>query len=163
MSESLNILPELIEASRDGMSFYEEAADTVRDTELSKLFRRMARAKADLATELSNEVDVKPAAKKTASKTAAKAKPAGKRAQVAAWVRELHATYKDLRVGLGAIHLDQVSQIEQTEAELLGRVQKIRHDRDHSYVVRVLAMQYEAQARVVHEGLRARKRKFATR
>ena len=165
MSESLNILPELIEASRDGMSFYEEAADTVRDTELSKLFRRMARAKADLATELSNEVEIKPAAnaRKTTAASKAAAKPAGKRAQVAAWVRELHATYKDLREGLGAIHLDQVSQIEATEAELLGRVQKIRHDRDHSYVVRVLAMQYEAQARVVHEGLRARKRKFAPR
>lgn len=157
MSESLNILPELIEASRDGMDFYAEAADTVRDTELSKLFRRMARAKADLAQELSNEVDTQPAKKTTASK----AKPAGKRAQVAAWVRELHATYRDLREGLSAIHLDQVSQIEQTEAELLGRVQKIRHDRDHSYVVRVLAMQYEAQARVVHEGLRARKRRLA--
>lgn len=158
MSESLNILPELIEASREGMDFYEEAADTVRDTELSKLFRRMARAKADLAQELSNEVQVAPA-KKTASKT----KPAGKRAQVAAWVRELHATYRDLREGLGAIRLDQVSQIEQTEAELLSRVQKIRHDREYSYVVRVLAMQYEAHARVVHEGLRARKRKIATR
>lgn len=157
MSESLNILPELIEASRDGMDFYAEAADTVGDSELSKLFRRMARAKADLAQELSNEVDTQQPAKKT---TASKAKPAGKRAQVAAWVRELHATYRDLREGLGAIHLDQVSQIEQTEAELLGRVQKIRHDRDHSYVVRVLAMQYEAQARVVHEGLRARKRRL---
>lgn len=157
MSESLNILPELIEASRDGMDFYEEAADTVRDTELSKLFRRMARAKADLAQELSNEVDVQPAKKAPAGK----AKPAGKRAQVAAWVRELHATYRDLREGLSAIRVDQVSQIEQTEAELLSRVQKIRHDRDHSYVVRVLAMQYEAHARVVHEGLRARKRRLA--
>ena len=159
MSESLNILPELIEASRDGMDFYSEAADTVGDSELSKLFRRMARAKADLAQELSNEVDTQPAKKAVAGK----AKPAGKRAQVAAWVRELHATYRDLREGLRAIHLDQVSQIEQTEAELLGRVQKIRHDRDHSYVVRVLAMQYEAQARVVHEGLRARKRRLAPR
>ena len=84
MSESLNILPELIEASRDGMDFYAEAADTVRDTELSKLFRRMARAKADLAQELSNEVDTQPAKKTAAS---SKAKPAGKRAQVAAWVR----------------------------------------------------------------------------
>lgn len=160
MSESLNILPELIEASREGMDFYAEAADTVRDKELSNLFRRMARAKADLATELSNEVTPAKPAKTTA---ASKAKPAGKRAQVAAWVRELHATYKDLREGLAAIHQDQVSQIEQTEAEMLGRIQKIRHDRDHSYVVRVLAMQYEAQARVVHEGLRARKRRLAPR
>ena len=65
------------------------------------------------------------------------------------------------RGGLKAIRQDQVTQIEQAEADLLGRVQRIRHDRDHSYVVRVLAMQYEAKARVVHEGLRARKRRLA--
>src|SRR5688572_9766844 len=56
MSDSSNILPELIEASRDGGEFYAEAAESVKDAELSKLFKRMARAKADLAQELANEV-----------------------------------------------------------------------------------------------------------
>lgn len=153
MSESLNILPELIEASREGVDFYAEAAAEVKDSELSKLFRRMAEAKSTLVEELSQEVTTKSAASKTrAAKRAAKP---------AEWVSHVNATYTALRGGLKAIRQDQVTQIEQAEADLLGRVQRIRHDRDHSYVVRVLAMQYEAKARVVHEGLRARKRRLA--
>ena len=152
MSESLNILPELIEASRDGVDFYAEAADAVGDSELSKLFRRMAQAKSALVEELSQEVKPAPASKARTTKRAAKP---------AEWVSHINATYSTLRSGLKAIRQDQVTQIEQAEADLLGRIQRIRHDRDHSYVVRVLAMQYEAKARVVHEGLRARKRRLA--
>ncbi len=153
MSESLSILPELIEASREGMDFYAEAAAEVKDSELSKLFRRMAEAKSTLVEELSQEVATKPAG--------SKARAAKRATKPAEWVAHVNATYTALRGGLKAIRQDQVTQIEQTEADLLGRVQRIRHDRDHSYVVRVLAMQYEAKARVVHEGLRARKRRLA--
>ena len=153
MSESLNILPELIEASREGVDFYAEAADSVRDSELSKLFRKMALAKTALANELTQEVEAKAApVKKTA---------ASKRKHASEWVSQLNTTYTSLRSGLPAMKPDQMTQIEQTEADLLGRVQRLRHDRAHSYVVRVLAMQYEAQARAVHEGLRARKRNLS--
>ncbi|MCX7563814.1 PA2169 family four-helix-bundle protein [Xanthomonadaceae bacterium XH05] len=152
MSESLNILPELIEASREGVDFYAEAADAVKDSELSKLFRRMAEAKSTLVEELSQEVGARPAG--------GKARAAKRASKPAEWVAHVNATYTALRGGLKAIKPDQVTQIEQAEADLLGRVQRIRHDRDHSYVVRVLAMQYEAKARVVHEGLRARKRRL---
>ena len=149
MSESLDILPELIEASRDGVDFYAEAADAVKDGELSKLFRRMAEAKSTLVQELSNEV--KPTTSKARTKRAT---------HPSEWVANVNATYTTLRGGLKVMRADQVTQIEQTEADLLGRIQRIRHDRDHSYVVRVLAMQYEAKARTVHEGLRARKRRL---
>ncbi len=152
MSESLNILPELIEASREGVDFYAEAADAVTDSELSKLFRRMAQAKSTLVEELSQEV--KPAGTAKVRSTKRVVKPAE-------WVAHINSTYSTLRSGLKAIKQDQVTQIEQAESDLLGRVQRIRHDRDHSYVVRVLAMQYEAKARAVHEGLRARKRRLA--
>lgn len=152
MSESLNILPELIEASREGVDFYAVAADSVRDSELSKLFRKMALAKTALADELSQEVQAKAAPVK---------KTAGKRKSASEWVSQLNTTYTSLRSGLPAMKPDQMTQIEQTEADLLGRVQRLRHDRAHSYVVRVLAMQYEAQARAVHEGLRARKRNLS--
>lgn len=152
MSESLNILPELLEASREGVDFYAEAADVVTDSELSKLFRRMAQAKSTLVEELS--LEVKPSAPPRSRRRAA--------AEPAEWVENINATYSALRNGLKAMmRQDQVTQIEQAEADLLGRIQRIRHDRDHSYVVRVLAMQYEAKARVVHEGLRARKRRLA--
>lgn len=156
MSDALNILPELIEASREGVDFYAEAADAVADSELSKLFRRMAQAKSALVEELSQEV--KPvAAVRTRRRAAAKAEAS----TAANWVEHINATYSALRTGLKSIRQDQVTQIEQAEADLLGRIQRIRHDREHSYVVRVLAMQYEAKARVVHEGLRARKRRLA--
>lgn len=152
MSESLDILPELIEASREGVDFYADAADEVKDSELKKLFRRMAEAKSSLAHDLSQEL--KPAG--------GKARAAKRATKPAEWVAHVNATYSALRGGLRVMKLDQVTRIEQAEADLLGRVQRIRHDRDHSYVVRVLAMQYEAKARVVHEGLRARKRRLSS-
>ena len=167
MSDSSNILPELIEASRDGGEFYAEAAESVKDAELSKLFKRMARAKADLAQELANEVvarpiKVKPAAKSAAAKAPAKAatKATAKAAPAKGWVGEIHAVYRDLRPGMKAIRQDQVTRIEETENQLLGRIQQVRHDKENSYVVRVLAMQYETHARALGEALRARKRRL---
>jgi hypothetical protein len=165
MSDSSNILPELIEASRDGGEFYAEAAESVKDAELSKLFKRMARAKADLAQELANEVVVRPVkATKTAAKTvAAKAPAKGKAAKPLTgqgWVGEIHAVYRDLRPGMKTIKQDQVTRIEETENQLLGRIQQVRHDKENSYVVRVLAMQYETHARALGEALRARKRRL---
>ncbi|MCI1709901.1 MAG: DUF2383 domain-containing protein [Chiayiivirga sp.] len=148
MSDSTNILPDLIEATREGGEFYAEAAVSVKDSELSKLFKRMAQAKSDLAQELSNEIApkvTKPAARtakaKAPAKTAAKVK-AGK-ATKDGWVGEIHAVYRGLSGGLKTIKQDQVSLIEETENQLLGRVQQVRHDKANSYVVRVLAMQYE--------------------
>ena len=166
MSDSSNILPELIEASRDGGEFYAEAAESVKDAELSKLFKRMARAKADLAQELANEVVARPIKVKTAAKSAAKApaktaaKSAAKAAPAKGWVGEIHAVYRDLRPGMKAIRQDQVTRIEETENQLLGRIQQVRHDKENSYVVRVLAMQYETHARALGEALRARKRRL---
>jgi rubrerythrin len=166
MSDSSNILPELIEASRDGGEFYAEAAESVKDAELSKLFKRMARAKADLAQELANEVVIRPVKAKPAAKTtaAAKAPAKGKAAKTSAkgWVGEIHAVYRDLRPGMKTIKQDQVTRIEETENQLLGRVQQVRHDKDNSYVVRVLAMQYETHARALGEALRARKRRLSS-
>lgn len=167
MSDSSNILPELIEATREGGEFYAEAAVSVKDSELSKLFKRMAQAKADLAQELSNEIApkaAKPARTTTRAKAPAKAAPKGK-AKVAAkqgWVGEIHAVYRDLAPGMKTIKQDQVARIEETENQLLGRVQQVRHDKGNSYVVRVLAMQYETHARAMGEALRARKRRLTT-
>ena len=166
MSDSSNILPELIEASRDGGEFYAEAAESVKDAELSKLFKRMARAKSDLAQELANEVVIRPIKAKPAAKTAAKApaktaaKTTAKAAPAKGWVGEIHAVYRDLRPGMKAIRQDQVTRIEETENQLLGRIQQVRHDKENSYVVRVLAMQYETHARALGEALRARKRRL---
>jgi uncharacterized protein (TIGR02284 family) len=164
MSDSSNILPELIEASREGGEFYAEAAVSVKDSELSKLFKRMAQAKSDLAQELSNEIapkvakPVRTATRAKAPAKTAKAKPAAKQG----WVGEIHAVYRDLAPGMKTIKQDQVARIEETENQLLGRVQQVRHDKGNSYVVRVLAMQYETHARAMGEALRARKRRLTT-
>ena len=168
MSDSSNILPELIEATREGGEFYAEAAVSVKDSELSKLFKRMAQAKADLAQELSNEIApklAKPAKTATTrAKAPAKAAPKAKAKPIAkqGWVGEIHAVYRDLAPGMKTIKQDQVARIEETENALLGRVQQVRHDKGNSYVVRVLAMQYETHARAMGEALRARKRRLTT-
>lgn len=166
MSDSSNILPELIEATREGGEFYAEAAVSVKDSELSRLFKRMAQAKADLAQELSNELAPKAArpARSTRAKAPAKAAPKGKAkaAPKQGWVGEIHAVYRDLAPGMKTIKQDQVARIEETENQLLGRVQQVRHDKGNSYVVRVLAMQYETHARAMGEALRARKRRLTS-
>lgn len=168
MSDSSTILPDLIEATREGGEFYAEAAQSVKDTELSKLFKRMAQAKSDLAQELSNEISPKAPAK-TAAKTSTKAKAPAKtavktsakaKADKEGWLGEIHAVYRGLSGGIKTIKQDQVSLIEETENQLLGRVQQVRHDKANSYVVRVLAMQYETHARAMGEALRARKRRL---
>lgn len=161
MSDSSNILPELIETAREGGEFYAEAAESVRDSELKKLFKRVARAKADLAQELANEVGVTaaPAATRRA-KTTKSPRRAGA-VQASEWAGAVNAVYRDLRGGMKAMQHDQVVQIEETENQVLGRIQQVRHDKDHSYVVRVLAMQYETHARALGEALRARKRRLA--
>lgn len=159
MSDSSNILPELIEASRDGGEFYAEAAESVKDSELSKLFKRMARAKSDLAQELTNETVAKPVKPTRAVKAKAPAK-ALKGAKKEGWVGEISAVYRDLAPGMKTIQQDQVARIEETENQLLGRIQQVRHDKGNSYVVRVLAMQYETHARAMGEALRARKRRL---
>jgi hypothetical protein len=163
MSDSSTILPDLIEATREGGEFYAEAAVSVKDTELSKLFKRMAQAKSDLAQELSNEIApklVKPVRAAAKSKAPAKAKP-GVKAAKEGWLGDVHAVYRGLSGGLKTIKQDQVSLIEEAENQVLGRVQQVRHDKANSYVVRVLAMQYETHARAMGEALRARKRRLS--
>lgn len=166
MSDSSTILPDLIEATREGGEFYAEAAVSVKDSELSKLFKRMAQAKSDLAQELSNEIAPKPVKTVRASTTKAKPKSAAKpkanaRAAKEGWLGEVHAVYRGLAGGLKTIKQDQVSLIEEAENQVLGRVQQVRHDKANSYVVRVLAMQYETHARAMGEALRARKRRLS--
>lgn len=159
MSDSSNILPELIEASRDGGEFYAEAAESVKDSELSKLFKRMARAKTDLAQELTNETVAKLVKPTRAVKAKVPTKEV-KGAKKEGWVGEIQSVYRDLAPGMKTIQQDQVARIEETENQLLGRIQQVRHDKGNSYVVRVLAMQYETHARAMGEALRARKRRL---
>lgn len=156
MSDTSHMLSGLIEASQDGADFYTEAAQSVSDKELSKLFKQMATVKSRFVQDLSAEVPApaKPVKSAKTSKSAKAAKPAGE-----PWMDSLQDTYRDLR-SLNKIGAEQVGQLDQAEAQLMERVQQVRFDKGNSYVIRVHAMQYEGKARPVHELLRARRRRL---
>ena len=137
MSDSTHFLHDLVQISRTGTEFYEEAAKTVADKKLRRVFTDMAKAKSTLAENLANEL-----------------KPAPKRGKPTEILDEIRKTY----VGIKSVNSASITQLEQTESSLQHSLQKVVMDRDHSFVVRVLAKQYVASAEVLKAGLRSSKR-----
>ena len=136
-----------IEISEDGFAFYEEAAQKVKDKKLSTLFTRLAKAKSDLAQELSGEL--KPAAKKKAGKKAASP------------LEDLSKAYAGLRKQPAETSVERFTRMAEVEGQLQTTFQKVVLDRDHSFVVRVLAKQYVSKAEVLNKELRACQRNAA--
>lgn len=141
MTDTTNNLSDLIEISEDGIAFYEEAAQKVKDKKLSTLFTRLAKAKSELAAELSGEV--KPVAGK---------KKAGKKAE--STLGELSKAYAGLRKQWPDAAAEY-SRMAEVEGQLQLTFQKVVLDRDHSFVVRVLAKRYVSKAEVLNKELRA--------
>lgn len=146
MSETTKILPDLIEVSRQGADFYETAALQVKDSELVKVFRQMARAKSELVQELENEIP---------------RRAAGKRAQALAWLDGIRKVYRSAGKDMGKVDAEFVAQLEQAETALLEQVHAVRFDRGNSFLVRVMAMQYEGKASDLNGQLRNRKKRLA--
>lgn len=145
MTDTSSSLSDLIEISEDGSAFYEEAAQKVKDKKLSSLFAKLAKAKSDLVQELSGEVKA-PAKKR--SRTAA-------RKSVSA-LAELSRTYAGLRKPGGeATPAERMQRLAEVEGRLQSTFQKVVLDREHSFVVRVLAKQYVSKAEVLNKELRA--------
>jgi uncharacterized protein (TIGR02284 family) len=142
MTDTTNNLSDLIEISEDGIAFYEEAAQKVKDKKLSTLFTRLAKAKSELAAELSGEV--KP--------VAGKKKPAKKAEST---LGELSKAYAGLRKQWPDAAAERYSRMAEVEGQLQLTFQKVVLDRDHSFVVRVLAKQYVSKAEVLNKELRA--------
>lgn len=143
MTDTTNSISDLIEISEDGIAFYEEAAQKVKDKKLSTLFTRLAKAKSELAAELSGEV--KPAA--------GKKKPA-KKAENS--LGELSKAYAGLRKQWpDTVGVERYTRMAEVEGQLQLTFQKVVLDRDHSFVVRVLAKQYVSKAEVLNKELRA--------
>jgi uncharacterized protein (TIGR02284 family) len=138
MSDSTHLLHDLVQISRTGTEFYEEAAKSIADKKLKRVFADMAKAKTALADNLAAEL--KPAPKRTKSGTE--------------MLDEIRKTY----TGIKTVNTASITQLEQTETQLQGSLQKVVMDRDHSFVVRVLAKQYVASAEVLKAGLRSSKR-----
>lgn len=143
MTDTTNSISDLIEISEDGMAFYEEAAQKVKDKKLSTLFTRLAKAKSDFAAELSGEV--KPVA-------AGKKKPAKK---ADGPLGELSKAYAGLLKQWPESGAERYSRMAEVEGQLQVTFQKVVLDRDHSFVVRVLAKQYVSKAEVLNKELRA--------
>jgi uncharacterized protein (TIGR02284 family) len=137
MSDSTHFLHDLVQISRTGIEFYEEAAKTVADKKLKRVFTDMAKAKSTLAEHLSAEL-----------------KPAPKRGKPADVLDEIRKTY----VGIKLVNQASITQLEQTESHLQVSLQKVVMDRDHSFVIRVLAKQYVHTAEGLKAGLRLSKR-----
>ena len=137
MTDTTHFLHDLVQISRTGTEFYEEAAKTVADKKLKRVFTDMAKAKSTLAEHLSAEL-----------------KPAPKRGKPAEILDEIRKTY----VGIKSVNQASITQLEQTESHLQVSLQKVVMDREHSFVIRVLAKQYVHTAEGLKAGLRLSKR-----
>lgn len=140
MSDTTHFLHDLVQISRTGTEFYEEAAKTVADKKLKRVFTDMAKAKTTLADNLFAEL-----------------KPAPKRGKPTEILDEIRRTY----VGIKSVNPASITQLEQTETHLQSSLQKVVMDRDHSFVIRVLAKQYVHAAEGLKAGLRSSKRGMA--
>ena len=137
MSDSTHLLHDLVQISRTGTEFYEEAAKAISDKKLKRVFTDMAKAKSTLAENLAAEL-----------------KAAPKRTRPTELLDEIRKTY----TGIKSVTTASITQLEQTETQLQGSLQKVVMDRDHSFVVRVLAKQYVAASEGLKAGLRSSKR-----
>ena len=145
MSETAHFLNDLIQISRNGTESYEEAAQSVADNKLSRVFTDMAKAKTALADNLS--VELKPEQLK--------------RATSMQLVDDVNQTYVDMRGGLKAVNSANITALEVTESQIQTSLQKVVMDRDNSFIIRVLAKQYVHAAENLKAELRSSKRSLA--
>src|SRR3989344_3971713 len=104
MNKSMNQLNELIEITRDGQRFYQQAAEEVKDVELQHLFRDLAQAKTQIIQALSVKV-------------AASHEQPSQGGTLTGRMRELYA---DTRSRIGDHDTPYVDPLEQTEAHILA-------------------------------------------
>ena len=145
MSETAHFLHDLVNISRHGTEFYEEAAKSISDKKLSRVFTDMAKAKSTLAENLASEL-----------------KPEHKATNAAIdLVDEVGQTYAGLGRGFKAVNSANITALEQTESQIQVSLQKVVMDRDNSFVIRVLAKQYVHTAENLKAELRSSKRSLA--
>ena len=115
----------------------------MKDKKVSALFAKLAKAKSELAAELSVEVKPAPKAKKPAAKKPASA------------LGELSKVYAGMRKQWPESPAERFTRMAEIEGQLQTTFQKVVLDREHSFVVRVLAKQYVSKAEVLNKELRA--------
>lgn len=134
-------LNDLIEIARDGSEFYTEAADKVKNPELSALFGQMASHKREIVNGLSADV----------------AATGGKPAEHGTMVGSMHQVYGKVRAALGDTDYAYVSELEESEDRLLDAFKDTLADKDTPAAARMAAEQFMPRVLQCHDIMRNRK------
>jgi len=139
MKNSTQILHDLASASRDGKSFYEQAAKKVDDTGLKTLFTRIASVKGDivqgLATDSRMSVNM----------------------HAGAMAEDFNKVYGEVRPHLGERNYAYLSKLEESESHLLKTLDKLHNDKDIPAGTRTVINHLVPEVRDCHDLLHARK------
>ncbi len=134
MTHSNEVLNDLMTATRDGKNFYELAASEVADKELSELFTRIAKVKADIAFGLAAEVRAE----------------GDTPVYDGNWNAEITRNYLEVRAVLGDKDYTYVAQLDLAEADLIEEFDKALADPRTTPHAREVIAQYLPEIRSCH-------------
>jgi len=140
-SKTVHGLNDLIAISRDGQTFYQEAAQKVEDAELAALFLRMAGVKAAIVARLGEVVHATGGAPDTDGTLTG----------------HLRQTYANVRAALGDRRYAYVAELEESEDRLLKAFDELLADPDTPPAARDAAMALLPDVRACHDVMRSRK------
>ena len=134
-------LNDLIEIARDGSDFYTEAAEKVKNPQLSSLFNQMASHKREIVQGLARDV----------------AATGGKPAEHGTMVGSMHQMYGKVRAALGETDYAYVSELEESEDRLLGAFRETISDKDTPATAKAAAEQFLPRVVECHDIMRSHK------
>ena len=129
MSDTTDLIHEIVGASLEGTAFYEEAARSVDDEELCDVFSRMAKAKAEFADTLSTQI-----------------KPRKSSARSSGGLGNIRGTYADTLEHLVHPNASTLTALEHSERVVHDSLMRIVSDRDNTCVLRVHARNHMKQS-----------------
>ena len=141
MNNNNQVLNDLVSATRDGKSFYENAAAEVTDSELKTLFTRLAKVKGEIVVGLSTEIR---AGGETPSDSGT-------------WSGDFTKLYAKVRATLSDKNFAYVAELEDSEDQLLKAFDKALHDEETTPHAHTVITRYMPEVRLCHDIMRARK------
>lgn len=140
-NKTTHTLNDLIAIARDGQEFYGEAAQKVKDAELSALFGRIAGVKAKIVSELGSVVQA----------------AGGTPEDHGTLVGSMQKLYGGIRATLGDTQYGYVAQLEESEDRLLHAFEDTIGDNDTPPAAREAAARLLPEVRECHNVMRDRK------
>jgi conserved hypothetical protein len=113
-------LNDLIEISRDGKAFYEEASDRIESSELSDLFMGIAGVKGELVEEISRIVS----------------RSGGRPAERGTLVGAMHQCYGKMLAAFGETQYQYLKELEKSEERLVQTFNEVLNDPELSQDVK---------------------------